>query len=495
MSKIENTADGTVRLNQEYPARENPQLTDILLVGNLESGEIGNTTAGQIKTLYTGAIAENNSGFVRGDEVSAALALKADSESVNTALDTKVDKVAGMGLSHEDYTAPEKDDVATLSMFYKPMNDALDAVNGEAVRGGMPGKLAKLLESKENIRQAIIHKGVDVKEQEPVADYAEKISRISRTSDWEPDPMWWDIETILKEDTEEYPYKAIVLMGNNYQTFDIDSTYAYKTSDGQVYDHVQAIHTWDPAADKPGDKGCDTRYVIIYGTTYQSVYSGVIPGNALYVIFSQNWTVKSRFLNTPSLQAVSSIDGQPIKLQQFDPRPEYDIHTFGGGYSLQRVRADLSSFTAGMRLWAYCGDLKSMDVDLPNVQAVNRAWELCSGLHSLVAHTPKCTNFDEAWYACRALKSLKTDLSQAKHAVNALKDCRSLTDLDLTSIPVNIDLSYCQMLSAQSLARVLDQLVDYTGRESHTLTLGSELLSRLTDEQKAIATNKNWVLA
>ena len=38
-------------------------------------------------------------------------------------------------------------------------------------------------------------------------------------------------------------------------------------------------------------------------------------------------------------------------------------------------------------------------------------------------------------------------------------------------------------------------LKDLTGEISQTLTLGSNNLAKLTEEQKAIATNKNWVLA
>lgn len=288
MSKIENTADGTVRLNQEYPARENPQLTDILLVGNLESGEIGNTTAGQIKTLYTGAIAEDNSGFVRGDEVSAALALKADSETVDTALDTKVDKVAGMGLSHEDYTAPEKDDVATLSMFYKPVNDALDTVNGKAVRGGVPGKLAKLAESKENIRQAIIGKGVKVTEQEPLAEYAEKIRTI-RTQDgeWIPNPAWPDIEKMVDDMEGDYNQIHAYVLDDKQDMVPLNLEYEnmhclikplgdlIRLSDGSSYTGEEITktcsqnstndfwHTWDKTKDTVASDGKIYRWILV----------------------------------------------------------------------------------------------------------------------------------------------------------------------------------------------------------------------------------------
>lgn len=82
MSKIETGADGTVRLCQEYSVRENPQLTDAIIVGDVESGTVSSTTAGDIKTLYTGSIAKDNPGFVTGGEVAAALASKPDGDDV-----------------------------------------------------------------------------------------------------------------------------------------------------------------------------------------------------------------------------------------------------------------------------------------------------------------------------------------------------------------------------------------------------------------------------
>lgn len=45
------------------------------------------------------------------------------------------------------------------------------------------------------------------------------------------------------------------------------------------------------------------------------------------------------------------------------------------------------------------------------------------------------------------------------------------------------------------LVDMLEALADRTGQTPKTLTLGSSNLNRLTAEQKAIATNKNWILA
>jgi hypothetical protein len=50
-------------------------------------------------------------------------------------------------------------------------------------------------------------------------------------------------------------------------------------------------------------------------------------------------------------------------------------------------------------------------------------------------------------------------------------------------------------LSISSMVGIFQRLKDNTGETAKTLTLGSSNLAKLTTEQKAIATNKNWTLA
>lgn len=58
----------------------------------------------------------------------------------------------------------------------------------------------------------------------------------------------------------------------------------------------------------------------------------------------------------------------------------------------------------------------------------------------------------------------------------------------------NLNLSASSLYSADTLAGILAALADRTGKEAYTLTLGSENLAKLSEEQKAAATAKNWIL-
>ena len=59
----------------------------------------------------------------------------------------------------------------------------------------------------------------------------------------------------------------------------------------------------------------------------------------------------------------------------------------------------------------------------------------------------------------------------------------------------NFNLSKNPALTVDSLMSVINALVDLTGKNSKTLQLGTKHLDKLTDEQKAVATDKNWILA
>lgn len=50
-------------------------------------------------------------------------------------------------------------------------------------------------------------------------------------------------------------------------------------------------------------------------------------------------------------------------------------------------------------------------------------------------------------------------------------------------------------LTVQSMINMFTALADRTGQDSYTLKLGSANLAKLTDEEKSIATGKNWILA
>ena len=65
------------------------------------------------------------------------------------------------------------------------------------------------------------------------------------------------------------------------------------------------------------------------------------------------------------------------------------------------------------------------------------------------------------------------------------------------NIKVDFDIQKAPNLTVQSLMNVINNLYDFRANgesTTRTLTLGTTNLNKLTDEQKAVATNKGWNL-
>jgi hypothetical protein len=63
------------------------------------------------------------------------------------------------------------------------------------------------------------------------------------------------------------------------------------------------------------------------------------------------------------------------------------------------------------------------------------------------------------------------------------------------SIKVNFPINYSPNLSPETIQSIIDGLTDLTGQTAQTLTFHKDVGAKLTDEQKATITAKNWILA
>lgn len=78
---------------------------------------------------------------------------------------------------------------------------------------------------------------------------------------------------------------------------------------------------------------------------------------------------------------------------------------------------------------------------------------------------------------------------------NSIQDCPSVKRIWLQSnFNTTADFSNCTNLTEESMVAMFNALKDLRGQTQKTLTLGSANLSKLSEEEIAIATNKNWVI-
>ena len=152
-----------------------------------------------------------------------------------------------------------------------------------------------------------------------------------------------------------------------------------------------------------------------------------------------------------------------------------------------------------------CRMLKSLDLsnfDTSNVDNMTNMFNSCFKLASLDVSnwdTSKVNNISYMFGSCNVLTSLDLsnwDISKvtASYCASGAFSCPALTDFKAPkNINTTIDFSSCSNLTHDSLMSIINNLTTKTSTTK--LTLGATNLAKLTDEEKAIATGKNWTLA
>ena len=109
--------------------------------------------------------------------------------------------------------------------------------------------------------------------------------------------------------------------------------------------------------------------------------------------------------------------------------------------------------------------------------------------------TSKVIDMWGMFYGCSSLTSVpEMDVSNVTGMDYMFDGCSSLTDLGgFAGLKSNLDLYYCP-LTHDSIMNVINKAADVTASPA-TLTLWSDNLAKLSDEEKAVATNKGWTLA
>ena len=103
---------------------------------------------------------------------------------------------------------------------------------------------------------------------------------------------------------------------------------------------------------------------------------------------------------------------------------------------------------------------------------------------------------DEMFGECSSLVTIGAyDFASITNLAGAFGNCISLKHIHIKNFVASFDISASTKFEESDLVEILNNLMDLTGKTSQTLTMGATNLAKLTDAEKAIATNKNWVLA
>ena len=102
-----------------------------------------------------------------------------------------------------------------------------------------------------------------------------------------------------------------------------------------------------------------------------------------------------------------------------------------------------------------------------------------------------------AFNGCSNLTTLFIPNSATIDSLTVFRDCNNLENVVLEPgfNAKNLDLSSSTLYSVETLVAMLNALADRTGQTAYSLTIGSTNLAKLSNEQIAVATQKNWTLA
>ena len=85
------------------------------------------------------------------------------------------------------------------------------------------------------------------------------------------------------------------------------------------------------------------------------------------------------------------------------------------------------------------------------------------------------------------------DASNVTSLSQTFTRCDILKSILMYGMKVSFDIHWSTKFEESDLVTILNNLATVTSTQ--TLTMGSTNLAKLTDEEKAIATNKGWTLA
>ena len=203
-------------------------------------------------------------------------------------------------------------------------------------------------------------------------------------------------------------------------------------------------------------------------------------------------------------QSLSNVDLTGIKVSNATGMFQYCTSLT----STSSIILDTSKITNMDSMFDRCSSLTSIDLDTSSCTKMPHFADNATSLTTVNINTDLCTDAYAIFSACRALKnvtlssvrSLSGGNNLKSYAFNYCSELENLTINDTETTTVSIDLHYSEKLTVESMLSIFNSLK--TREEAPTsssanegvVILGDVNLAKLSDEEKAIATNKNWLL-
>ena len=170
---------------------------------------------------------------------------------------------------------------------------------------------------------------------------------------------------------------------------------------------------------------------------------------------------------------------------------------FSQCYNLEEVT--LPSTIKVINAYTFYKNYKLRSINMPDnlIRIETGAFLQCNSLTNITLPSGVQYLRIQAFYDCSGLKAISIPNSIKEIGDRVFGLCSSLETVTLESgfNASGLDLSASTKFSVDTMIAMFNALADLTGQQAKTLTLGSTNLAKLTNEQLAIATEKNWTLA
>ena len=143
-----------------------------------------------------------------------------------------------------------------------------------------------------------------------------------------------------------------------------------------------------------------------------------------------------------------------------------------------------------------CTNLTSIPLlDTSNITNMNYMFNNCMSLATIPQlDTSKVISMNYMFDSCSKLTTVPAlDVSNVSSFIRIFYNCTNLKSILITNIGADLNISASTLFERSDLLVILNNLRPVT--ETKTLTMGATNLAKLTEEDKAIATNKGWTLA
>ena len=213
-------------------------------------------------------------------------------------------------------------------------------------------------------------------------------------------------------------------------------------------------------------------------------FDGVIPFTATSDVTDMN----NMFAECKGLTSVPLFDTSKVTNMEF---------MFYDCLRLKNVPSfDTSNVTNMKGMLRYCSELTSVPLfDTSNVTDMNSMLQDCSRLTNVPSFdTSNVTDMNSMFSNCSRLTSIPSlDTRNVTDMFGMFYYCSSLETIHMINIGVNLDIHYSTKFTREALLEIIGNLKTVTSTKK--LTMGATNLAKLTEEDKAIATNKGWTLA